>query len=221
MSLNLDIIVLHKKYLKYKEKYLKLKSITGGMNSTLDILPSLPITNILEHLSDQDKINLIESHKNLLDIGIQYFNSPISYEKAIKIQPSNWRIFDKFRITSIEIKNIDELNAFAPHFKYIKKIKFILPEGLMYKGFNEPLGDSLSKLINLEIIYLSNNFNQELGNSLSKLKNLKEIDLGDMFNKPFGDSFANLSNLKKIIVGAFFKQKINPELQHITIQYYM
>ena len=56
--------------------------------------------------------------------------------------------------------------------------------------FNQPLGDSLSNLINLQQLTFCNWFNQPLGDSLSNLINLKHLALGKSFNIPLEIPFS-------------------------------
>ena len=50
--------------------------------------------------------------------------------------------------------------------------------------FNQPLSDSLLKLINLQQLTLGWAFNQPLSNSLSNLINLERLTFGNNFSQP-------------------------------------
>ena len=67
-----------------------------------------------------------------------------------------------------------------------------------YSKFNQPLSNSLSKLINLEQLIWGNNFNQPLSDSLSNLLNLQQLTFGSCFNQPLSDSLSNLLNLEQL-----------------------
>lgn len=89
---------------------------------------------------------------------------------------------------------------------FIKKIKFD-------DKFNEPLGNSLDKLINLESLEFGEEFNQPLGNSLNSLINLKSLEFNDTnFNQPLGDSLKNLKNLRSLIMFNSFNQPLGNSL---------
>ena len=92
----------------------------------------------------------------------------------------------------------------------------------LYLGgeFNQPLGDSLSKLTQLEILYLQGDigggyFNQPLGDSLLKLTKLKKLDLGVSFDQPLANSLSKLTQLKELNLGTF-NQPLGDSLSKLT-----
>jgi hypothetical protein len=83
-------------------------------------------------------------------------------------------------------------------------------------GFNQPLGDSLSKLTQLETLKFGDEFDQPLGDSLSTLTQLKSLKFGDDFDQPLGDSLSKLTQLKSLKFGFRFNQYINDSLKKLT-----
>jgi hypothetical protein len=68
--------------------------------------------------------------------------------------------------------------------------------------FNQPLGNSLDYLVNLEKLWFSEDaiFNQPLGNSLDNLVNLKSLHFGEYFDQPLSNSLDKLVNLEEIFL---------------------
>ena len=100
---------------------------------------------------------------------------------------------------------------------YTDKIKSLNIDGI----FNELLGNSLSKFINLENLYLGYCYNKPFKNYLSKLVNLKNIHLSDRFNRPLEDSLLELPKFEKIYMSHnyIYKRCMNPKFNNI-VEYY-
>ena len=83
--------------------------------------------------------------------------------------------------------------------------------------FNQPLGNSLDKLTNLQQLIFENNnqFNQPLGNSLDKLINLQQLTFGSNFNQPLGNSLDKLINLQQLTFGSNFNQLLGNSLDKL------
>ena len=69
-------------------------------------------------------------------------------------------------------------------------------EKLELTAYNQPLGDSLSKLTKLKKLYLFS-YTHPLGDSLSKLTKLEKLNLED-YDHPLGDSLSKLTQLKDL-----------------------
>jgi hypothetical protein len=76
--------------------------------------------------------------------------------------------------------------------------------------FNQPLGDSLSTLTQLETLKFGDDFDQPLGDSLSKLTQLKSLKFGFRFNQYINDSLKKLTKLKTLKFGDEFKNGNKP-----------
>jgi len=84
-------------------------------------------------------------------------------------------------------------------------------------SFNQPLGNSFDKLINLQELHLSYNFNQILGTSLDKLENLQELYFGNKFKTLYNQSLNTLTNLEILRFGNDFNPRFrNNELDNLT-----
>jgi hypothetical protein len=229
------------KYFKYKTKYLNL--IKSAVLQKGGTLPPEMILKIIEYMTDEQKIELMLS----TDFGTYMpelkevdWNRVPKYSVPIilDITDKPWRLIDKFRIRQLVIHNSDELNRLNAEFTkeqigYINSITFS-------DEFNEDLGNSLDKLINLEELlfkndsydfpfnnlfnnlkklkklYLPSMFNQPLGNSLDALTNLETLEFGYEFNMPLGNSLDRLINLKSLKFGDNFSSPLEHSLDKLV-----
>ena len=91
-----------------------------------------------------------------------YQNQLVNYKKLI------FSDYDDYKIC-IETNNKFKVKYYHSIFKDSK--------------FNQPLANSLDKLINLQQLTFGSYFNQLLGNSLDKLINLQKLTFGACFNQ--------------------------------------
>ena len=99
-------------------------------------------------------------------------------------------------VRKLKLENINHpLGDILSTLTHLKELEFG-PE------FNQPLGDSLLKLTQLEKLKFQS-LDQNLGDSLSTLTHLKELDLGTDYYEPIGDSLSTLTLLKKLNLGDF------------------
>jgi hypothetical protein len=172
-------------------------------------LPHEMKLELISKMSDAQKINLVYS-SDKFDLGTQYLYGQITFEQAFRVRVRNWRIIDKFRLTNILVKNLDELNAFSAHRNhiYIKYLKF-------GDYFNQSLGTSLNKLKNLQVLKFGAWFDKPLEKSLDELKNLKELQFGYKFNQDLGNSLDELKNLQVLIFDADFDKPLGKSLDNL------
>jgi hypothetical protein len=195
---------MHNKYLKYKKKYLDLKSqMTGGV--TYDDLANIPGNHLPEEVlydhvfdlfEDYQKIDWVEKRPNI-DRGGRalYLREPVELRDAFIVRNQdnyNWRLVDKFIIEKfydfVPSPQFLQMPQIHPYIKYIQ----------FDNEFNEPLGNSLNTLVNLETLSFGDEFNQPLGDSLDNLRNLKTLYFGRDFNQPLGNSLIHLTQLETL-----------------------
>ena len=200
------------KYLKYKTKYLNLiKSVVlqkGGMNS----LPPEMILKIIEYMTDEDKIQL------MLSTNFGSYKPELKDKYSIiemfDMENRPWRLINKFKVRHIIINNLDELNILnaeltEEQIRYIHTIKFSM-------DFNEDLGNSLDKLINLkEIVFYYSVYDLPFNNLFNKLKKLKHLYLPSSFNQPLEKSLDELINLETLEFGYSFNQQLDNSLDRL------
>ena len=88
-------------------------------------------------------------------------------------------------------------------------------ESLPGSSFNHKLGNSLSKLVNLQKLDLGHGYFYSLGDSLLDLHNLRELTFGDHFNCRLDDSLSNLVDLRELRFGHRFNQPLNDSLMNL------
>jgi hypothetical protein len=205
------------KYFKYKTKYLNLiKSVVLQIGGTL---PPEMILKIIEYMTDEQKIELMLS----TDFGtykpelkeVDWNRVPkYSVPTILDITDKPWRLIDKFRIRQLVIHNLDELNRLNAEFtqdqiEYINSITFS-------DEFNEDLGNSLDKLINLgELVFKNDNYDFPFNNLFNNLKKLKKLYLPSMFDKPLGNSLDVLNNLETLEFGYLFNMPLGNSLDKL------
>jgi hypothetical protein len=197
---------MHNKYLKYKKKYLDLKSqMTGGVPLTYDDLANIRgdvkhipqevlYDLVFDSLPDYKKIEWVEKRPNI-DRGGRalYLREPVELRDAFIVRnPGNWRLVDKFMIEMfydfVPSAQFFQMQQIHPYIKYIQ----------FDNEFNAPLANSLNTLVNLETLVFGDEFNQPLGTSLNTLVNLKTLNFGRDFNQPLDNSLINLTQLETL-----------------------
>ena len=97
----------------------------------------------------------------------------------------------------------------------LKELTFILWNSQEKEGnFDQPLKESLNKLVCLETLEFGSEFNRELEDSLDKLTNLKELKFGINFNnceELLYDSLDKLINLRTLSIKGY-KQRLGYSL---------
>jgi hypothetical protein len=77
----------------------------------------------------------------------------------------------------------------------------------IFSKFNQPLLNSLDKLISLTHLTFGYCFNRQLSNSLDKLKSLTHLTFGYYFNCQLSNSLDKLTLLTHLTLGCCFNQK--------------
>ena len=194
---------MHNKYLKYKKKYLDLKSqMTGGVTyddlanirgNIMHIPKEILYNHVFDSLPDSRRIDWVASNPDIDRRTILYLREPVELRDAFIVRnQDNWRLVDKFII--------EQFSDFVPSAQFLQMpqihpyIKYIQFDN----EFNAPLGNSLNTLLNLEKLLFGDEFNQPLGNSLNTLVNLKTLYFGRDFNQLLGNSLINLTQLETL-----------------------
>ena len=193
---------MHNKYLKYKKKYLDLKSqMTGGV--TYDDLANIPgimhipeeilYNHVFDSLPDEKRIDWVTRNPHIDRGTILYLREPVELRDAFIVRnQDNWRLVDKFIIEKffdfVPSAQFLQMPQIHPYIKYIQ----------FDNEFNAPLGDSLNTLVNLETLAFGDEFNQPLGTSLNTLVNLKTLNFGRDFNQPLDNSLIHLTQLETL-----------------------
>jgi hypothetical protein len=194
---------MHNKYLKYKKKYLDLKSqMTGGV--TYDDLANIPGNHlpqevlydlVFDSLPDEKRIDWVTRNPRIDRGTILYLREPVELTDAFIVRNKdnyNWRLVDKFMIEMfydfVPSAQFFQMQQIHPYIKYIQ----------FDNEFNAPLANSLNTLVNLETLVFGDEFNQPLGTSLNTLVNLKTLNFGRDFNQPLDNSLINLTQLETL-----------------------
>ncbi len=201
------------KYLKYRAKYLNLKKEQSG-----GVFPPELILKVTEFMTDEEKIifmtNTVGVYKEIMLHDLpELKDKSYSITEITETALRPWRLIDRFKISNIDIRNLDELNILSAILspEQCNAIKY-LTFGFR---FNQPLNNSLDKLTNLTYLTFGDNFNQPLNNSLDNLKNLQYLTFGRYFNQPLNNSLEQLINLKILTFGFSFNQPLDNSLANL------
>ena len=156
-----------------------------------------------------------ESLMNSADdpVTIQYVSTLLKDEEF-----DNWfneKLFKKIKIVNEKLI----INMLLPIFKEEHNAlitRLILGNEINKYQFNEPLGNSLDNLTNLQQLTFGYKFNQSLGNSLNNLTKLEILTFGEAFNELVGNSLDNLTNLQQLTFGYKFNQPVGNSLDNLT-----
>ncbi len=167
-------------------------------------LEKLVLNNFTLIVADNEfVIGLSFLQKSILNLT----NSDIllsSFQEKYKMEIN---ITQLLRVNNIELlKNNTLIN------KSLSKIKFLTFDDT----FNQPFGNSLDELVNLENLSTEGSFNQSLGNSLDNLVKLRQLFLTGSFNKSLGNSLDNLGKLEKLHLGNNFNQPLGNSLDNLV-----
>jgi hypothetical protein len=163
----------YKKYLKYKKKYLDLKSQIGGSSKFIDAVKSNNLSLVQAKLTIPHGLLRKKADPNQLD--------PQTNKLPVDI--------------AIEDGHLEMATLLKNYGGHGQPLKFGADDSVTYDG-NEPL-DKITINPNIKMLCLVN-FNQPLGHSLKKFKMLETLYLGSSFNQPLNDSLHGLHSLKHL-----------------------
>lgn len=201
----------------YLANYLYTKNITDSDTNydyeyKLDIdtkLYSALIDNITKNNTNEELVRLYVLYKYVSKANIKVCNQYLNnYSPFINLEYLYLSYHDLYSSTD---DNITENNIFF-NFDSIKNNYKLRNIKLFDLEFTEPIGTSLSKLTNLEILHLYG-YNYQLNDSLNNLANLTELESD--YNLPIGDSFINLTNLTFLNLYKYDKA-LNNSLETLT-----
>ena len=90
--------------------------------------------------------------------------------------------------------------------KYVKKISLSKYKKIIFSNYTKPeIAIETNNNYNFEYnnIMMFSSFNQPFGDLLSNLINLQQLSMGNSFNQPFGDSLSKLINLQQLSMGCY------------------
>lgn len=199
------------KYLKYKKKYLDLKSQIGGGKDFMDAVRA-GNRDLVEAklkfgngrlLSKKANPNQIDQETGKLPVDVAIDRGDFAMASLIKNYGGHGREVNYNPDYSITIDGNNPLSqrTISPNIKAI-----------YLKNFNQPLGDSLKNFKLLEIISFGADFNQPLNKSLHGLKNLREVYFTDNdYNKHEYDKNNNKSNFNQSLFFSDPQKSVFPD----------
>ena len=119
-----------------------------------------------------------------------------------------YRFYNGFDILNFLLNNSDKLTE-------LKSLIFMDGKDL-YNNFNQPLGNSLDKFVNLKSLTFGASFDKPLENSLDKLTNLTSLTFGRLFDQILENSLDKLINLTSLTFGDFFMRPLENSLDKLT-----
>jgi len=203
----------------YLEKLTNLKNLDLGsfnhsLGNSLDKLTKLH--TLISKDFDKPLGNSLEKLTNLKTLELSYLTIET---KTKEIKCSSLSLFSFSYLSDLiltKIQNFTFLNFFnEPLGNSLDKLTNLetLHFGLL---FNQSLNNSLDKLINLKNLTFGVKFNESLGNSLDKLTKLKTLSFRQDFNQPLGNSLDKLTKLQGLFLGNNFKQPLDNSLDKLT-----
>jgi len=210
------------------------KKIENKTKKIIESAIKIDPNGMLDYLKKKKELT-----KELCDIALEGNLHSIQYipeefqdaEMARKIilsdDPDIKKYIKCIRLDLIEsFENQDKIKEIFESIKqfYVSNLKdFVLLKRYtklkeLFFNFDQPLGNSLNHLDNLESLEFGNKFNQPLGNSLDKLINLKSLkffSVNSKFNQPLGNSLDKLIKLESLKLGWDYTQPLGISLDKL------
>jgi hypothetical protein len=185
---------------------------------------SIELKVLLDAFNNDEELLTMLNDLLINYVGFTIDNNTLTFidsklKELVNYIPSVERELSK--LTQEQIEQIDtiKIDLYIDTQLEVLLSRFTNLRTLIFDNFNQPLGDSLFRLTNLETLIFNGNFNQPLGDSLSRLTNLRTLEFNGIFNQPFDDSLSRLTNLTTLKLIRGYNKSLDSlsELKNLTI----